>query len=68
MKSWKVAFFPHKLNIINELARLTEFLRDFKAVSEDDDIYGDGQIDIDNIPAKYMTIMVLTYLMSILTV
>ena len=57
MKSWKVLSpVPSELSV----ARLTEFLRDFKSVQEDEDIYGDGQMDIDNIPAKYMQIMVLT--------
>jgi hypothetical protein len=56
MKSWKVSSpDPSELSA----ARLTEFLRDFKSVQEDEDIYGDGQMDIDNIPAKYMQIMVL---------
>ena len=56
MKSWKVSSpDPSELSV----ARLTEFLRDFKSVQEDEDIHGDGQMDIDNIPAKYMQIMVL---------
>jgi hypothetical protein len=41
------------------VARLTEFLRDFKEVQEEEDLYGDGLgMDIDNIQPKYMKIMV----------
>lgn len=56
MKSWKVS---SQRNRKLSIARLTEFLRDFKSVQEEEDIYGDGQMDVDNIPAKYMQIMVL---------
>jgi hypothetical protein len=58
MNSWKV------LSVLfreaNGLARLTEFLRDFKSVNDpEEDLYGDGMdIDMDNIQPKYMTIMV----------
>jgi hypothetical protein len=44
-----------------DVARLTEFLRDFKSVPEQDDIYGDGEMDIDNIQPKYMKIMAFPY-------
>ena len=41
------------------LARLTEFLRDFKSVEDQEDIYGDGLgMDVDDIQPKYITLMV----------
>jgi hypothetical protein len=60
MNSWKVDSYP-EINYVKKLARLTEFLRDFKAVGEEDDIYGDGMgVDPDSIQPKYMALMVCT--------
>ena len=58
MKSWKVQYL-NTFESVNESARLTEFLRDFKSIEEQEDIYGDGLgMDVDDIPPKYMTLMV----------
>lgn len=58
MKSWKVVYLT-KSKSVNELARLTEFLRDFKTIDEQEDIYGDGLgMDVDDIQPKYITLMV----------
>ena len=47
----------------NESARLTEFLRDFKSIEEQEDIYGDGLgMDVDDIQPKYIVLMVLIIL------
>ena len=62
MNSWKVDANT-ELTCVNKLARLTEFLRDFKSVQEEDDLYGDGLgIDMDNIQPKYVKMMVFPFL------
>ena len=61
MKPWKV-LYPNTFNSVNESARLTEFLRDFKSIEEQEDIYGDGLgMDVDDIQPKYVTLMVQHY-------
>lgn len=58
MKSWKV-IYSNTFKSVNKSARLTEFLRDFKSVEEQEDIYGDGLgMDVDDIQPKYVTLMV----------
>jgi hypothetical protein len=58
MKSWKV-LYSNIFKSVNKSARLTEFLRDFKSVEEQEDIYGDGlEMDVDDIQPKYITLMV----------
>jgi len=45
--------------VVNSAARLTEFLRDFKSVDQQEDLYGDGlETDMDSIEPKYMALMV----------
>jgi len=63
MNSWRVLPFDYS-HETDKLARLTEFLRDFKSVDElEEDLYGDGMdVDMDNIQPKYMTIMVRAYI------
>lgn len=61
MNSWRVLPFFYS-RTTDGPARLTEFLRDFKSVDEqEEDLYGDGMdVDLDNIQPKYMAIMVHT--------